>query len=266
MPIDFAAQRAVILDMDGVLWRATTLLPGVGEFFAFLQQHDINYAFATNNSTKTVDAYVEKLAGFGITAEPHQIITSAVATSDYINQNYDASDTSVYVVGETGIRQGLADFGFKEDSENARLVVVGMDSQVTYEKMKIATLLIRRGATFIGTNGDRSFPIPGGLAPGAGSLLAAIEAATDVTPLVIGKPETTMYEIAMHRICAIPEQTLMIGDRLETDILGGQRAELTTALMLTGVTSPEQAQTSDIQADDVFDSLVELTSAWAAAV
>lgn len=264
MMIDFATLNAVILDMDGVLWRASTLLPGVAEFFAFLQQHEIKYAFATNNSTKTVEAYVEKLAGFGITAAPHQITTSAVATADYINQHYDPNNTPVYIVGETGIRQALTAYGFNENINHARLVVVGLDSQVTYDQLKIATILIGQGATFIGTNGDRSFPIPEGIAPGAGSLLAAIEAATDVTPQVIGKPAAAMFDVAVQRIGAMPEHTLMVGDRLETDILGGQQAGLATALMLTGVTSPEKARTSSIQADGVFGTLNELTGAWLA--
>ena len=259
--IEFKSIRAVVLDMDGVLWRSTTLMPGVAEFFAFLQHHEIAFAFATNNSTKTVAAYVEKLAGFGIPAEPHQIITSAVATADYVHQRYSL-DTPLYIIGETGIRQGLAEYGYVEDPERAEVVVVGMDNEVTYAKMKVATLLIGKGATFIGTNGDCSFPVPEGVAPGTGSLLAAIEAATNVAPVVIGKPEAAMFEVALQRIGATSDHSLMIGDRLETDILGGQGAGLKTALLLTGVTSPELAASSEIQADGVFESLQTLQAAW----
>jgi 4-nitrophenyl phosphatase len=259
--IEFESIRAALLDMDGVLWRANTLLPGVAAFFAFLQQQQITFAFATNNSTNTVEAYVEKLAGYGIAASPHQIITSAVATADYMHHHYP-TDTPLYIIGEQGIRQALADCGFNEDPEHAEVVVVGMDRDVTYAKMQVATLLIGHGATFIGTNGDRSFPIPEGIAPGSGSILAAIEAATDVTPTVIGKPETAMFDVALQRIGAAPEQTLMVGDRLETDILGAQRAGLKTALMLTGVTSPDLAASSEIQADGVFESLPTLIATW----
>ncbi len=260
-PIEFDSIRAVVLDMDGVLWRSTTPMPGVVDFFAFLQQHDIGFAFATNNSTKTVEAYVEKLGEFGISAGPYQIITSAVATADYMCHKYSPG-TPVYIIGETGIRQTLAECGFHEDPDHAEIVVVGMDTELTYAKMKIATLLIRRGAAFIGTNGDRSFPVPEGIAPGAGSILAAIESATDVAPLVIGKPETAMFEVALQRLGTTPDQTLMIGDRLETDILGAQRAGFKTALVLTGVTSPALAASSEIQADGVFESLQTLHSAW----
>ena len=247
--------------MDGVLWRGGETLPGVTEFFAFLQRCRIAFALATNNSTKTVEAYVARLNGAGVPAGPEQVITSAVATADYVFQRYP-TDTPVYIVGEDGIRQALAQRGYREDPERARLVVVGMDSKVTYEKLKIATLRISQGADFIGTNGDRSFPLPEGIGPGAGSLLAAIQAATDVAPLVIGKPERVMFDVAVQRLGAAPDQTVMIGDRLETDILGAQRAGLKTALVLTGVTTPDQARASSVQADATFDSLAALHAAW----
>ncbi len=265
MTIDLQAVRGVVLDMDGVLWRGDTVQPQVDEFFTFCQRHDIGFAFATNNSTKTVDMYVERLNGIGIPTQPEQVITSAVATADYIAQRYEPG-TPVYIIGGPGIRQGLARRGFVEDPVNAQIVVVGMDFEVTYARLRTAALLIRAGAIFIGTNGDRTFPIPEGLAPGNGSLLAAIHAATDIEPIVIGKPETAMFEVALRRLDTQPEQTLMVGDRLETDILGAQRAGLQTALVLTGITTSEQAKTDAIQAGGVFDSLAGLHAAWAAAL
>ncbi|MCD4685078.1 MAG: HAD-IIA family hydrolase [Anaerolineae bacterium] len=261
MTVDLRTIRAVVLDMDGVLWRGTEVQPGVAEFFAFAARHEIGYAFATNNSTKTVGMYVERLTGIGIPVEPDQIITSAVATADYISQTYPAG-TPVYVIGGAGIREGLAERGFPEAPGRAKLVVVGMDFDVTYKRLKTAALHIRAGATFIGTNGDRTFPIPEGLAPGNGSILAAIQAATDVEPLIIGKPETAMFEVALRRLEVAPEQALMVGDRLETDILGGQRAGMRTAVVLTGITTPEMARTASVQADVVYDSLAALHAAW----
>jgi 4-nitrophenyl phosphatase len=263
MALDLTLIRAVILDMDGVLWRGSDTLPGVAGFFAFLQQRGIGFALATNNSTKTVDTYVSRLNQIGVPAGPLQVITSAVATAEYIERRYPA-DTTVYVIGGDGIRRALAERGFREDPEHARLVVVGMDFDVTYNKLKTAALRIRAGAHFIGTNGDRTFPIPEGLVPGNGSLLAAIQTATDVEPVVIGKPEKAMYEVALERLNTTPEQTLMVGDRLETDILGGQRAGLPTALVLTGITSAEQARAAEIQADGTYESLVALHQEWIA--
>lgn len=254
-----------MLDMDGVLWRGTEVQPGVADFFAFAAQHEIRYAFATNNSAKTVAMYVERLEGVGIPVTPDQIITSAVATADYISQTY-SKGTPVYVIGGPGIREGLAERGFSEDPDHAELVVVGMDFNITYERLKTATLRIRAGAAFIGTNGDRTFPVPEGLAPGNGSILAAIQTATDVEPLLIGKPETAMFEVALRRLGVVPEQALMVGDRLETDILGGQRAGMRTVVVLTGITTPEMTRTSNVQADAVYDSLAALHAAWRAAL
>jgi 4-nitrophenyl phosphatase len=261
MTIPFTSLRAAILDMDGVLWRSNQVLPGVTEFFDFVQQHQIAFALATNNSTKTVDSYVERLNRIGIPARPEQVITSAVATADYISRRYPP-ETPLYIIGEAGIQQALAGRGYHEDPEQARVVIVGLDTGFSYEKLKIATLRIRAGADFIGTNGDRTFPIPGGLVPGNGSLLAAVQAATDVEPVVIGKPERIMFDVALQRMGTTPEQTLMVGDRLETDILGAQRAGLPSALVLTGVTPEDQGRVSPTQANGVFDSLLTLYHAW----
>lgn len=265
MPIEFRSLRAVVLDMDGVLWRSASVLPGVPDFFEFAQQHGITYAFATNNSTKTVDSYLKRLGEVGIPTTADQVITSSVATADYMRRRYPV-ETPVYIIGQDGIRQALAACGYREDPQNAQVVVVGLDFDIRFERLKTATLRIRAGADFIGTNGDLTFPTPEGLVPGNGSLLALLQAATGVIPTVIGKPETAMFEITLSRLGATPEQTVMIGDRLSTDILGAQRAGLKTALVLTGVTSAEEARTADIQADCVFESLAAIQAAWAAAL
>lgn len=265
MSIELASMRAVILDMDGVLWRADEVLPGVAEFFEFVQQRQIKFALATNNSTKMVDTYVERLNRFSIPAGPEHVITSAVATCDYISHRYSPG-TPVYVIGGDGILRGLAERGYPHDPQRAEIVVVGMDFQVSYEKLKTATLLIRAGASFIGTNGDRTFPTPEGVVPGNGSILASIQTATDVEPVVIGKPERAMFDVALDRLGTAPDETLMIGDRLETDILGAQRAGLKTALVLTGIATAEEARTASIQADAVFDELPDLHAAWAVAL
>lgn len=265
MTLDFRSIRAVVLDMDGVLWRGGLPLPGVREFFAFVQAQAIPYALATNNSTTSIETYVTKLSDAGVPATPGQIITSAVATAEYVRRHYPP-DTPIYIVGEAGLHQALADNGFRFDPDAARLVIAGMDRALTYEKLKIASMRIRAGADFIGTNPDRTFPVPEGLIPGAGTVLAAIQAATDVAPLVIGKPEPTMFQVAVERLGATPGTTLMIGDRLDTDILGAGRAGLRTALVLTGTTTAGEARASHIRADAVFENLPALQAAWQAAL
>jgi 4-nitrophenyl phosphatase len=261
MPIHFSSIRAVVLDMDGVLWRGSEVLPGVADFFAFLQRQSIPFALATNNSTKTVESYVERLNTIGVPAGAPQVITSSVATADYMGRHYPAG-TPVYIIGREGIRQALAERGYPVDPEHAKVVVVGLDFAVTYDMLKTATLRVRGGADFIGTNGDLTFPTPEGLVPGNGSLLAAIQAATDTTPTVIGKPEKAMFETALERLGTRPEQTLMIGDRQETDIVGAKLAGLKAALVLTGTTTAAESDASDEPPDAIFDSLAGLHAAW----
>jgi 4-nitrophenyl phosphatase len=263
MTLDLASIEAVALDMDGVLWRASQVMPGIPGFFDFLQRRAIPFAFATNNSTTRVAAYVERLRAIGIPARPEQVVTSAVATADYVSRRYPPS-TPLYIIGDDGIRAALAERGFREDPPNAQVVVVGLDFAATFDKFKLATLRIRAGADFIGTNGDRTFPLPEGLVPGNGALLAFLETATDVVPVVIGKPERVMFDVTLSRLGTEPQRTLMVGDRIETDIVGAQRAGWQTALVLTGVTTAQQAA-ADGRAGAVFDTLQTLREVWEAA-
>jgi 4-nitrophenyl phosphatase len=255
--------KAVVLDMDGVLWRGDAPLPGLEELFALFRARSIPFVMATNNSTSTVQAYVKKLARFGVFATPANIVTSAVATAEYLKSTY-GDGLRVHVLGEPSLHQVMLEFGFLPVMMNADIVVAGMDRDLTYEKLRRATYLIREGARFIGTNGDLTFPMPdGGVAPGAGSILAALEAATDQVPFIVGKPEQVMFEMALARLGVSAGQVLMVGDRLETDILGAQRAGLKTALVWTGVTTPEMLAASEIKPDIEFDGIGELRQKWA---
>jgi len=150
------------------------------------------------------------------------------------------------------------------EGKAADFVVVGWNPAFTWEDMAKATLLIRGGARFIGTNPDRSFPLERGLVPGAGAQLALLEAATDVRPLVMGKPEPVLYEQSMARMGVSPAETLVIGDRLDTDILGGLRLGLPTAMVLSGIHSMEDVRRSFVHPDLIFDDLAALTAAWRA--
>jgi 4-nitrophenyl phosphatase len=141
-------------------------------------------------------------------------------------------------------------------------VVQGADFTLTYEKLRLGCLAIRAGARFIATNMDRTFPSEEGLVPGAGSLVAALQTATDVEPLVIGKPQPIMFRVALDLLQCAPEHTLMIGDRLDTDIAGAQNTGLRGILVLTGVTTHEELETSPHRPDAVFEDLPELLAAW----
>lgn len=253
--------KAFIIDADGVLYRGQERLPGAHTFLQTLQRENVPYVLLTNNSTRTVDQYVEKLAHMGIEVDAGQIITSAVATALYLAARAEPG-TPIYVLGMEGLEKALQAQGFVVTEESPEYVVAGLDAHVTYEKLSIAALAIRAGATFIGSNPDRTLPTERGLEPGAGSILAAIETATDVAPKIIGKPESGVFEIALKKLGIAPDQTAMIGDRLETDILGGARAGLRTILVLTGVTAREDLRDAGVQPDLVYDDLEQLLAAW----
>lgn len=243
--------------MDGVLWRGETALPGLNNFFALLRQEHIGFILATNNSSKTQAQYVQKLAKFGVKVSPEEILTSALATAEYLKADYPPNST-FFVIGQDGIREAIISRGFNIGVENVAAVVVGLDFNLTYDALKQATLLINKGAAFIGTNPDLTYPVEDNFAPGNGAILAALTAATGKEPKIIGKPNQAMFEVALKQMQASPNSTAMLGDRLETDILGGQQVGLKTILVLSGITQKEDLKTSSIKADWVFDNLEDL--------
>ncbi len=254
---------ALIMDLDGVLWRGSEPLPGINAFFDYLHAEGIPYALATNNSSKTVAEYQAKLARFGLIVAPERIVTSANATARYMQKRKPGA--RVHVVGMPGLFQTIQEHGFTIADSDVDFVVVGIDWEVTYAKLALANRLIRQGAVFIGTNPDLTFPTPSGIDPGAGSLIAFVEAASGQKPVIIGKPYTALFERALDVVCTPPERTAMLGDRLETDILGGQRAGLRTILVCTGIHARADLPSSAVQPDFVFDDLPDFLQQWRAA-
>jgi 4-nitrophenyl phosphatase len=260
------AIKNLILDMDGVLWRGETPMPGLVEFFAALRRKNINFVLATNNATKTAVMYTEKLARFGVQVAPEQILTSAETTAVYLSERYEGG-TAVYVIGEKGLHDALTSKGFHiitpEEVKNgatATLVVVGFNGHVTYFELAMGALLVHKGAAFIGTNPDPSYPSELGPLPGAGSLLAVIQTATGVSPLIVGKPQPIIFQAAVKRLGGTLTDTAMVGDRLTTDIAGGKAVGLATILLLSGVTNHVQTQNSPIQPDHVFADITDLAN------
>ena len=232
--------KAVILDMDGVLWRGNQPIGDLCSIFTHIQKIGWKVIFATNNATRTPQQYLEHLTSFDVHVESWQIVTSAAAVLYRLNLLF-TERSPIYIIGEHGIIDACFEQGYFHSEVDAKAVVVGLDRQLTYEKLKNATLLLRKGLPFIGTNPDLTFPTPQGLVPGAGSILAALTAASDVKPLIAGKPEPIMYQIALERLHLLPSQVLVIGDRPETDIAGAQKIGCHTALVLSGVTNSAQA-------------------------
>lgn len=262
MTLDLPALRALLIDLDGVLWVGNQMLPGVVEFFAFLDAHQIRYILVSNNATRRADYTVERLRPLGVSVSADRVLTSADATARWLEQKMPQVKR-VYIVGEQALRDALGDVHIEIVDRGADAVVVGLDRQITYEKLKRATLELRNGAIFIATNADRTLPTEEGLIPGAGSLVAALVAAADVEPIVIGKPARPMFELALELAGTSLAETAMLGDRLDTDIDGAAQAGLKTIMVLSGVSSRAEADQNRARPDLIVDDLPALTRIWA---
>jgi len=243
--------------MDGVVWRGFSPIGNIPWVFRRFREMNVRYALATNNSTKTPGQYVQKLAEIGADVPESCIFTSSVAMSRLLKARYPAGGP-VFILGEDGLRKPLAEQGFYHQEENVQAVVCGLDREFNFEKLAKVTYLIRSGLDFYMTNPDRTFPTSKGLGPGAGTILAAIEAATDVRPILAGKPSRAMIDTVLQAIQAQPEQTLVVGDRLETDIMSGQAAGCRTALVLSGVATREEGEAWQPQIDYISEDLEHL--------
>jgi 4-nitrophenyl phosphatase len=251
----------LIVDMDGVLYRGQESLPGAREFLTYLVEERVPFVLATNNSTLTPGQYVAKLAGLGMEVTEDRILTSGQASALHIARVAPAG-TKVYAIGEDGLLSALRERGFELTERDVHYVVVGLDRQLTWDKLRVAALAVRAGATFVGTNPDTTLPAEEGLVPGNGANLAALQAATGVAPLIIGKPQATLLRLAMEKMGVSREGTAIIGDRLETDILGGKNAGITTVLVLSGIATREELEDSSYLPDLVFDSIDQFYRVW----
>ncbi len=254
--------HGVIADMDGVLWRGDEPLKGMDQFFALLHEAQIPFMLATNNSSKTRTDYVNKLAKMGVTTVTESnIVTSGTATVDFLLREYPIG-ADVQVLGGAGLHHMLKEAGFPLVERGAEVVVVGLDFALTYEKIKRAVLDIRDGARFIATNPDPTFPSPEGLIPGNGALVAAVQTATDTPPEFMGKPYPPMFETALATMGTEPAHTLMIGDRINTDIQGAVELGMPTALLLSGVTTTDDMVASEIQPTVAYEGILDVVKAW----
>ncbi len=252
--------KGLLLDMDGVVYRGNTPTPGAAQFFQFLRSKAIKFGLITNNSQRTSVQYAEKLKGMGITVEEAAILPAGQATAHLLGQTARPG-ARLYVIGHDGLTKPLEQAGFVLSDDHPEYVVVGLDMNFSYDKLRIACQSIRAGARFIAANTDATLPTENTLLPGSGALVAAIETCSGVKPVLVGKPETTMLRMALDRIGVQPHEAAIVGDRLETDVLAGERAGITTILVLTGVSSAEDVKRSVAKPDYVFENLIQLRTA-----
>ncbi len=261
-PVAIRDLQAFIIDMDGVLWRGDAPLPGLAAFFSTLRARQLKFVLATNNASKTPAQYIAKLAGMGVQVSRDEILTSALVAAQYLRQTARPG-APVYAIGEDGVREALSEAGFALCAGGSEYVVVGMDRGLTWDKLAQATLDIRAGAQFIGTNGDLTLPTERGFTHGNGAILAALQAATGVAPVIMGKPEPLLYRQALARLGSDPARTAAVGDRLETDILGAVRAGLPGVLVLSGVSTRAQLAASACRPTWVLEDIRALAESLA---
>jgi 4-nitrophenyl phosphatase len=259
--------KSLILDMDGVLWRGDEPIGNLPRIYARILERGLKVVFATNNGTRTPHQYVERLASFGVKVEPWQVVTSALAAGELVVRDLTPGPSpkgrgGIFAIGEAGVMEALQAKGFEtlpvEQADEARAVVMGIDRQINFEKMCAATLLVRRGVPFYATNPDKTFPTPRGEIPGAGAWISVVVTATGIEPIYAGKPATYLLELARQRLGTEKSETLVVGDRLETDIAGGQAAGMPVALVLSGVSTRKQGEAWKPVVDAIAEDLAGL--------
>jgi len=250
---DLSYQKAFFIDMDGVINKGFTLIPGAREFVDRLRAGNHKFLFITNNSYYTAAELREKYASIGIEADENSFFTSAMSTANFLeNQSYGCS---AYVIGGKGLKQELESAGVRITKEKPDYVIVGETEEYDYTSIIEATFLIQEGAKFLATNQDITGPTPRGLVPACGALVAPIERVTGVKAYFLGKPNPVMMYWARKKIKAHSRNSFMIGDRMDTDIVGGLEAGMTTCLVLSGVTSRNGVKRFPYQPDYLFDSV-----------
>ena len=253
--------KALILDMDGVVWKADAPIGNLPKIFERIRERGLQFVFATNNGTKTPEEYQQKLNELGVNIEASQVITSAMGIAFMLAQKYPRG-TKIFMIGEDGIRVALEEKGFEvlstEQAPEAQVFVMGIDRTINFQKVAEAALLVRAGIPFYTTNTDRTFPTPRGEIPGSGSWVSVITHATGIEPIIAGKPFPYLMQLSLERLGSKKEETLVVGDRLETDIAAGQAVGCPTALVLSGVSTQEQADSWEPSPNIIAGSLSEL--------
>lgn len=257
---------ALVCDLDGVVYRGNSVIPGAPETLKVLRDRGVKIVFCTNNSRSTVADYVTKLTKMGLDVGPDDVLTSGVVTAQVLRDRGYAGKKAV-VIGGIGVSEALRDQGIEIDddpeSSDGDLVVVGWDPEFDYPALKRAATAVREGALLIATNADATFPAPDGLWPGAGAILAAIETASGTRAEVMGKPNVPTLD-AIESLLGSSTDVACIGDRPDTDLAGGVARGWTTILVLSGVTAESDVASIQPPPDHVVASIADLDPSTAA--
>jgi glycerol 3-phosphatase-2 len=265
-PVD--RYEAFLLDLDGVLYRGDQAIPGAVDTVRAVRDAGRRPVFVTNNSWRTTDQVAQKLEEMGIPATSEDVVTSAQATAALLTREAGEDRETAYVLGGEGVREALHEAGIETvdgEPDSVGFVVVGWDGELTYDRLRTATVLVGQGARLVATNADASYPAPGGeLWPGAGAILAAVETGTGHRATVVGKPHRSLFDLATDR--AGTRTALVVGDRIETDIAGASAADLDSALVLTGASTAAGLLDADATPTGIVDDLRGLVAdrPWAA--
>ncbi|MDR2133894.1 MAG: HAD-IIA family hydrolase [Treponema sp.] len=250
------SKKAFIIDMDGVIYHGNRLLKGAAEFVKWLEENHKSFLFLTNSSDRSPLELAQKLSRLGIEVDPEHFYTSALATASYLASQRPGG--SAFVIGEPGLIQALYDAGFTMNNVNPDYVVVGEGRGYSLEALERAVRLVLGGGRLIGTNPDLSGPSEDGIVPACGALVAPIELAAKTKAYFVGKPNPLIMRHGMRRLQARSEETVIIGDRMDTDIVAGMESEIETVLVLSGVTRLEDLPVFPYQPRQVLEGVFEI--------
>jgi NagD protein len=249
-------KKCYLLDMDGVLLRGSTAIPGAQQFIEKLLAEDIQFAVLTNNPMFTQRDLQHRLSLVGLNVPHDHLFTSAMATAQFLNTQMPGG--SAYVIGEAGLTSALHDVGYLQTERDPGYVVLGETTNYNFERISKAVRLVAAGARFIATNPDASGPSEKGIEPACGAMAALIQKATGIAPYFIGKPNPLMMRSALRFLGAHSEETVMVGDRMDTDVVAGMESGMETILVLTGVTTKDMITKFPYRPTIVVDSVADI--------
>ncbi|MDX1357497.1 MAG: TIGR01457 family HAD-type hydrolase [Clostridia bacterium] len=250
-------KKGFICDMDGVLYHGNHLLDGAKKFVDWLKSENKEFLFLTNSSERSPKELSQKLGRLGIDVGEEHFYTSALATASFVA--WQSPGSTVYVIGEAGLINAVYDLGLSMNDVNPEYVIVGESRTYSYEKIEKAVELVQKGAKLIGTNPDKTGPTEKGIMPATGALIAPIEIASGRSAYFIGKPNPLMMRSAMKKLGTHRAETVIIGDRMDTDIVAGTEAEIDTVLVLTGVTQKDHINDFSYRPRYVLNNVGEVT-------